>query len=76
MHITTTTTTNAPKFVLIGQQRNWAAAFAVELDHAITVLAALNKSQLDDNWLIITAPIDASEIEPTFADWRNAGIID
>jgi hypothetical protein len=73
--MSTPTTTTTPKFILIGRNADWSTAFAVEESAATYVLNLLNR-QDDDDWIGITVPLAAEEIESTFADWRKNGVID
>jgi hypothetical protein len=71
---TTTTTTTAPKFILVGRNADWSTAFAVEEGAAKYVAKLLNREDGDD-WIGITVPMVAEEIEATRADWRKNGLI-
>lgn len=69
-----TYTTTTPKFILVGKNSDWNTAFAVEEGAANYVINLLNRDDNDD-WIGITVPIVAEEIEATRADWRKNGMI-
>jgi hypothetical protein len=73
-NMSTPTTTTAPKFILVGRDSDWNTAFAVEEGAANYVVKLLNREDGDD-WIGITVPMVAEEIEATRADWRKNGMI-
>lgn len=68
---------NPPKFALIGRENQWISAFAVEACMAESIVDTLNRVEEDGwaNWIVITDPIDASEIRPTIESWIVDGIV-
>jgi hypothetical protein len=69
-----TPTTTTQKFVLVGRNSDWNTAFGVEEGAANYVVKLLNREDGAD-WIGITVPMVAEEIEATRADWRKNRLI-
>lgn len=62
------------KYVIIARSANWTAGFACQATMAETVVEALNASEENGNWEVVTIPIHANEVIPTIQSWMDSGI--